>query len=118
MKKIVVGMIMVVLVPSSLTSCWLGAGAAVGGEGVYLATQEKRTAGETFDDQMVLTSVKSKLVADPDVAGLSINVDVFKGKVTLRGYAKTQMEIDRAIKLAHETKGVTGVDSRLVLDIP
>ena len=101
----------------SLTGCWLGAG-ALGAEGGYIASQEKRSAGQTIDDQVILTALKSKLIGDPDVSGLSINVDVFQGAVTMRGYVKTQKELSRAVELAYATKGVTRVDSRLVLDRP
>ena len=97
--------------------CLVAAGAA-GAEGAYVASQEHRSVGETIDDQVVLTSVKSTLIADPEVSGLGINVDVFQGEVTLRGYVKTQREIDRAIDLASSTAGVKSVESRLVLDRP
>lgn len=101
----------------SLSGCLLGA-AAAGGEGVYVATQEDRSAGQTIDDQVILASLKSKLLADPDVSGLNINVDVMKGEVQLRGYVKSQKEIDRAVELAQLTDGVKKVDSRLILDKP
>jgi hyperosmotically inducible protein len=117
MKHQKTSLVVVALLPLLLSGCWLGAG-ALGAEAGYVASQEERSAGETIDDQVILTSVKSKLVGDPEVSGLSINVDVFKGVVQLRGYVDSQSEIDRAIRLAHETKGVSRVDSRLVLDRP
>lgn len=100
---------------ATLNGCILAAGAA-GAEAGYVASQEKRTVGETIDDQVILSSVKSKLLADPDVSGLAINVDVDRGNVTMRGYVKTQHEVDRAIELARGTEGVVSVDSRMVLD--
>ncbi len=117
MKTILVSAFSLCILVPSLTGCWMAAGAAVGGEGVYVATQEDRSIGETIDDQVLLTSIKSKLIADPDVSGLSINVDVSKGVVQLRGYVKTKLEIDRAIELARSTKGVRSVESKLVLDV-
>jgi hyperosmotically inducible protein len=117
MKHQKTSLVVVALLPLLLSGCWLGAG-ALGAEAGYVASQEERSAGETIDDQVILTSVKSKLVGDPEVSGLSINVDVFKGVVQLRGYVDSQSEIDRAILLAQETKGVSRVDSRLVLDRP
>lgn len=99
----------------TLSGCWLGAGAAAG-EGAYLATRKDRSAGETLDDQLILASVKAQLIGDPEVSGFSINVDVEKGAVTLRGYVPSQREIDRAVQLARETKGVSSVESKLVLD--
>lgn len=117
MRKKSLSSVLLSLCSLSFSGCLLAAGAA-GAEGAYVATQEHRTAGETIDDQMILASVKSSLLADPDVSGLNINVDVFQGEVKLRGFVKTQREIERAIQLAMSTKGVKSVDSRLVLDRP
>jgi len=97
------------------SGCWVAAG-AVGAEAGYIASQEERTTGETIDDQLLLTKVKTTLLADDEVSGLNINVDVFKKVVTLRGYVKTQEEIEKAIQLASAVHGVKEVDSRLVLD--
>lgn len=97
------------------SGCWLAAGAA-GAEAGYVASQENRSAGQTIDDQVILASLKSKLLADSDTSGMKINVDVFKGAVELRGYLKSQGEIDRAIDIARRTDGVTLVNSKLVLD--
>ena len=114
-RFLIISLLVVALL--SLSGCWLGVG-AVGAEGGYLASQESRSAGETLDDQVILASLKSSLIADPEVSGLDINVDVYKGAVTLRGYVQTQKEIDRAVQLAFGIKGVKNVDSRIVLDRP
>ena len=115
-KQILVPIFGLLVVTPLLSGCWLAAGAAVGAETGYIASQEERTAGETIDDQAILASVKTKLLADPDVSGLDINVDVFKSAVQLRGYVKTQHEIDRAIQIASGVGGVKSVESKLVLD--
>ncbi len=115
MNKLLAFSVVLIGVCGALSGCLLAAGAA-GAEAGYVASQEDRSAGETIDDQTILASVKSKLLADPDVSGLNINVDVFKGQVTLRGYVKSQDEINRAVKLARSTSGVTSVESRMVLD--
>jgi hyperosmotically inducible periplasmic protein len=99
----------------SQNSCWLGAG-VVGGEAGYIASQEERSVGQTIDDQVIHSSIKSRLVADPLTSALRINVDVNKGYVTLRGYLKSYQEIERSIEIARLTRGVKGVDSRLILD--
>lgn len=104
-----------VLFASTLSGCVAAAGAA-GAEAGYVASQKDRSVGETIDDQVILSSLKSRYLADPEVPGLKINVDVNKGIVTLRGYLKSEHQITRAIQLAEETKGVKAVDSRLVLD--
>jgi osmotically-inducible protein OsmY len=72
-----------------------------------------KTVGETIDDATTTTRVKTALLNDPNVAGLKIDVDTFKGVVTLSGSVKSQGEADRAITLARATDGVTEVKSTL-----
>ena len=117
MKKIISLTISLSAICFSLSGCVLFA-AGAGAETGYVASQENRTAGETIDDQAIVASVKTKLLADPDVSGLSINVDSFKSDVTLKGYVKSEHEMDRAIELAKGTKGVRSVVSKMVLDVP
>jgi osmotically-inducible protein OsmY len=72
-----------------------------------------KTVGETIDDATTTTRVKTALLNDPDVAGLKIDVDTFKGIVTLSGSVKSQSEADRAITIARRTDGVSDVKSTL-----
>ena len=115
MKQFVAKLVLVSAITALFSGCWLAVG-AVGAEAGYVASQDERTAGETIDDQVLLTKIKAQLLADTEVSGLAINVDVFKKVVTLRGYVKTQEELDRAIQIASAIDGVRNVDSRLVLD--
>ncbi len=101
----------------SLGGCWAAvAGAGVGAEAGYVASQEDRTAGETLTDQRITAAVKTKLLADPTVGGLAINVDTFKSHVTLKGMVNSAKEADRAVELAQTVSGVNGVRSKLVVD--
>ena len=68
---------------------------------------------ETVDDATITTRVKTSLLNDPDVAALRIDVDTFKGVVTLSGAVKTAAERDKAIALARKIGGVTDVKSTL-----
>jgi osmotically-inducible protein OsmY len=99
----------------TLSACWVVA-AGVGAEAGYVGTQESRSAGETVDDQLILASVKTKFLADSDVSGFNINVDCFKGIVTLRGYVTISEEIEKATRVALGVSGVKQVVSKLVLD--
>lgn len=115
LRSICISLAVTSLALNTLSGCIAAVGAA-GAEAGYLASQEERSVGETIDDQVILTSIKSKLMRDPDVSGLSINVDVHKGAVELRGYLRSNYEIKRAITIARETRGVRSVTSLLVLD--
>lgn len=74
-----------------------------------------KTVGETIDDATVTTQVKTSLLGDPEVGGLRIDVDTFKGVVTLSGAVKTGAERDKAIALAKKVNGVKDVKSTLQL---
>ena len=66
-------------------------------------------------DPGVTAAVKTKLLADPDTAGLSIDVDTQNGAVTLSGRVKTEAEKAEAVRLARETTGVRDVTDRLTV---
>jgi len=75
-----------------------------------------RSVGEVMDDAGITAAVKAKLLADPTVGGLKIDVDTREGVVYLTGdNMKNQAEIDQAIKLARETSGVKNVENKLVV---
>ena len=61
---------------------------------------------------------KNALLNDESVGGLRIDVDTFKGVVTLSGRVKSQAEKDRAIDLAKRVNGVTEVKDALQIIPP
>ena len=75
-----------------------------------------KTVGETIDDATITTRVKTSFINDPDIGGLRIDVDTFKGVVTLSGRVKTKEEEQKAIALARQIRGVTDVKSTLQID--
>lgn len=72
-----------------------------------------KTVGETIDDATITTRVKTAFINDPLVGAARIDVDTFKGVVTLSGRVKSKQEEEKAISLARGTKGVTEVKSTL-----
>ena len=72
-----------------------------------------KTIGETIDDTTITTRVKTAMLNDPAVGGLSIDVDTYKGVVTLSGRVKNPAERDQALSLARRTDGVTEVKDAL-----
>ena len=68
-----------------------------------------KTVGQTIDDATITTRVKTAMLNDPAVGGTRIDVDTFKGVVTLSGRVKSQAEKDQAIALARRVNGVTEV---------
>ena len=72
-----------------------------------------KTVGETIDDATITTRVKTSLLNDPDVGGSRIDVDTFKGVVTLSGRVKSKEEETKALELARKISGVHDVKSTL-----
>lgn len=79
----------------------------------FVAAACGKSVGETIDDATITTRVKTALLNDPAVGGLRIDVDTFKGVVTLSGRVKTKEEEAKAIELARRVSGVTDVKSAL-----
>jgi osmotically-inducible protein OsmY len=75
-----------------------------------------KTVGETIDDATITTRVKTAFINDPVVGALRIDVDTFKGVVTLSGRVKSKDEEQKAIAIARSVKGVTDVKSTLQIE--
>lgn len=72
-----------------------------------------KTISETIDDATVTARVKTAFINDPVVGAARIDVDTFKGVVTLSGRVRSKDEEAKAIGLARTIKGVTDVKSTL-----
>jgi osmotically-inducible protein OsmY len=80
------------------------------------APDTDRTLGEVVTDGGITMSVKSRLLEDPLVKGLRIDVDTRDGIVYLTGSVASDVERQKAVQLTKETKGVREVQSNLTLD--
>ncbi|PIS38289.1 MAG: hypothetical protein CO150_08975 [Nitrospirae bacterium CG_4_9_14_3_um_filter_53_35] len=85
-------------------------GAATAG---YKMGTDQKTIPEAFDDSLITASIKTRLLQDPYIRALNIDVDTNLGEVTLSGYVRSQDEIDRAMTIARGVSGVKGVTSLL-----
>jgi osmotically-inducible protein OsmY len=72
-----------------------------------------KSVQDTIDDATITARVKTALLNDPDVGGLRIDVDTFKGVVTLSGRVKSKVEEDKAVAVARRIRGVSDVKSTL-----
>lgn len=90
--------------------------AAISGPATLGTVACGKSVGNTIDDATITGRVKTAMLNDPDVAGLKIDVDTFKGVVTLSGAVKSQTEADRAMAIARRTPGVTDVKSTLQIN--
>ena len=71
--------------------------------------------GEYIDDALITTKVKSAFVEDRTVTALDIKVETCNSQPVLSGFANTPQEIDRAIQLARQVKGVEPVKNKIRL---
>jgi len=70
------------------------------------------TVKENVSDSAITARIKTEFAKDKDVSAMKINVDTDdKGRVTLRGTARSQAEADKAARIARDTRGVVSVKS-------
>jgi len=77
------------------------------------APDSGRSVGEKVDDAGITMAVKSKLLDDPDVHGMKIDVDTRGGVVYLTGTVRSETEKTKVVQLAKDTKGVRDVQPNL-----
>jgi hyperosmotically inducible protein len=77
------------------------------------APDPSRTLGERVDDAGITLRVKARLLDDPLVKGLQIDVDTRDTVVFLTGTVAGEAERKQAIEIARTTEGVTNVQSNL-----
>lgn len=73
------------------------------------STPRQESTGQYIDDTAITTSVKAAIFGEPTLKSAEINVETFKGRVQLSGFVSTRANIDRAVQVAQQVKGVTSV---------
>lgn len=91
---------------------------AVATFGFATAALADKSAGDTVDDNTLAGSVKTSLIGAKGVSANDINVEVYKGRVQLGGFVGDQAEIDKAVRVAKDTKGQKEVINRLAIRAP
>ena len=69
-------------------------------------------------DAAITATVKTKLLEDPDIKGLQIDVDTKDGTVTLSGTVRKEADKTKALDIARKVEGVTNVTDRLTIERP
>ncbi|MFU8817706.1 MAG: BON domain-containing protein [Pseudomonadales bacterium] len=75
----------------------------------------ERTAEQQIDDTVTLSRVKTALLASDETDGADIDVDVYRGRVTLSGVVRSPSSRQAAIRIAEEVRGVDAVEDNLRL---
>ena len=68
-----------------------------------------KTFRQALDDKVIGSKIKAKLVAEPEIRSLNIDVDVNNGVVTLTGIVKSEDHKNRVLAIARTTSGTVGV---------
>ena len=89
---------------------------ALGAAGCATQQEEvtKRTTGEFTDDAAITAKVKSAIASDVGArAAAAVNVDTYKGVVSLSGFADSADQVDRTLSAAKKVNGVKQVKNEL-----
>lgn len=73
------------------------------------ATTSKESTGEYLDDSVITSKVKTAIFGEESLKVAEINVETFKGVVQLSGFVNSRADIDKAVTVARQVKGVTSV---------
>lgn len=73
------------------------------------SSPNRQSTGEVIDDGVITAKVKTKLIGDPVAKAHQINVDTFRGNVSLSGFVESNEARVRALALAREVEGVKSV---------
>lgn len=87
----------------------LAATAALALLGACAATRTQEGTGEYMDDTVITTKVKAAILNEPTLKSAEINVETFKGRVQLSGFVSSRPEMERALQVARNVQGVSGV---------
>jgi hyperosmotically inducible protein len=111
------GLVYVVLLVAGLLNGCVAMVAAVGGAaaGGYYVASDKRTFAEITEDARITSSINAKFITDDLVNPVAVNVDTYKGVVTLQGTVDDPGTARHAYDIAYSVDGVTQVVSKLTI---
>lgn len=80
-----------------------------------VSTGTQEGAGEYLDDTVITTKVKSAIFAEPALKSSEINVETFKSVVQLSGFVSSKENMQKAVEVTRNVKGVKGVNNDMRL---
>ena len=79
------------------------------------ATAKSESTGQYVDDTAITAKVKKDIFDEPTLKSAEINVETFKGVVQLSGFVRSQANINTAVVVAKNVKGVTSVKNDMLV---
>ena len=95
----------------SIALAMLAAAMVTGGVGCAPGTS--RQTGEYIDDAAVTARVKTALIQEPGVKPGAIDVETYRGVVSLSGVAESRGMAEKAISAAQKVGGVRSVRNEM-----
>ena len=92
----------------SVTLAVLAAALLAGGV-ACAPTSTRQGAGEYVDDAAVTARVKTALIQEPGVSANAINVETYRGVVSLSGFVDSEEVARKAVSAAQKAGGVRSV---------
>ena len=80
------------------------------------ANNDRIMSGKYIDDAWITAKVKTMLLKDDIVKGLSVNVETRKGMVQLSGWVNDEAQITQAEQVARSIDGVKSVRNELQIN--
>jgi len=78
-------------------------------------TAKSESTGEYVDDVAITAKVKKDIFDEPTLKSAEINVETFKGVVQLSGFVKSQANVNTAMVVAKNVKGVSSVTNKMTV---
>ena len=72
-----------------------------------------RTLGRGIDDKVLVARIKTRLVEEPGVRALNIDVDVYSGTASVTGVVASREQKEKVLGLVRSVEGVKGVVDNL-----
>lgn len=73
------------------------------------------TVGTEIDDSVVTSSIKSALLAEPNIKSFDFKVETRKGEVQLSGFVDNQTQLDMATAAVRAVPGVKSIQNNVSL---
>ena len=73
------------------------------------STAKQEGTGEYIDDSVITTKVKAAILKEGSLKSAEINVETSKGVVQVKCFGNSQADIDKAVEVTRNIKGVKSV---------
>ncbi len=83
--------------------------------GACSAVEGRETTGQYVDDATITAKVKTKILQDPNLKVMQINVETMQGEVQLSGFVDSSTTAAHAAEVARSVDGVKSVKNSLVV---